>query len=247
MNQTENQNQTSQKNKTAWKLAVAVFTFVAMFFGAKSITGQNILVNTLSALVFAGAAIFCGKKASSHHKFTTREVAFIGMMSAIVFVSNYISFSIPLAIGGDMTRVHIANAFCLLAGLSLGPVAGGLSAGIGSMMYDFTIPQFIAGSPFTFAFKFLMAYTAGCIVGQSKSKISPARIITAGVLGQLCYIVLYIGKKFVTYRFLHGEPFDVTLAACGTSLLTSLINATIAVTIACLLAPVFRKVASTKR
>ena len=99
------------------------------------------------------------------------------------------------------------------------------------MMYDFTIPQFIAGSPFTFAFKFLMAYTAGCVVGKSKDKIAPARIITAGVLGQLCYIVLYIGKKFITYHFLHGEPLNVTLAACGTSLLTSLVLLAVAIVI----------------
>ena len=215
MNQTENNEQTTQQNKTIWKLAVAAFIFAAMFFGANALAGQNVLLNIVCALVLAGAAVFCGRKISSHHKFTTREVAFIGMMSAIVFVSNYISFTIPLAIGGDITRVHVANAFCLLAGLSLGPVAGGLSAGIGSMMYDFTIPQFIAGSPFTFAFKFLMAYTAGCVVGKSKDKIAPARIITAGVLGQLCYIVLYIGKKFITYHFLHGEPLNVTLKVNG--------------------------------
>ena len=73
-------------------------------------------------------------------------------------------------------------------------VAGGLSAGIGSMMYDFTIPQFIAGSPFTFAFKFLMAYTAGCVVGKSKDKIAPARIITAGVLGQLLSLIHIFGS-----------------------------------------------------
>ncbi len=157
------------------------------------------------------------------------EIAFIGMMGAIVFVSNYISFTIPLAIGGDITRVHVANAFCLLAGLSLGPVAGGLSAGIGSMLYDLTIPQFIAGSPFTFAFKCVIAG------GGKKSGSSSAKIIAGGVAGQVCYIVLYIGKKFITYYFLHKEPLNVTIAACATSLLTSLTNAVIAVVIACLL------------
>ena len=181
-------------------------------------------------------------------KWSTRKIAFIGVMSAIVFVSNYISFTIPLAIGGDITRVHIANAFCLLAGLSLGPVAGGFSAGIGSMLYDFTIPQFIAGSPFTFAFKFLMAFVAGIVIGhKAEIKASIGKIITAGICGQLTYIVLYIGKKFITYYFLHKETLDVTLAACGTSLLTSLVNAVIAVVIACLLAPVFRKITASQQ
>ena len=100
MNQTENHEQTTQQNKTIWKLAVAAFVFGAMFFGANALAGQNVLINIVCALVLVGAAVFCGRKISSHHKFTTREVAFIGMMSAIVFVSNYISFTIPLAIGG---------------------------------------------------------------------------------------------------------------------------------------------------
>lgn len=247
-NQTEKEtaNNTAITEKTMWKAGLAVCFMAVLFLGTKALAKQNIVVNLILAVVFAAGAVFCGKKGSSHHKFTTKEIAFIGMMSAIVFVSNYISFTIPLAIGGDITRVHVANAFCLLAGLSLGPVAGGLSAGIGSMLYDFTVPQFIASSPFTFAFKFLMAYVAGTVIGSKKGKVSPARVITAGVLGQVCYIVLYIGKKFITYYFLNREPLNVTLAACSTSLLTSLTNAVIAVVIACLLAPVFRKVASTR-
>ena len=89
MNQTENNEQTTQQNKTIWKLAVAAFIFAAMFFGANALAGQNVLLNIVCALVLAGAAVFCGRKISSHHKFTTREVAFIGMMSAIVFLSPF--------------------------------------------------------------------------------------------------------------------------------------------------------------
>ena len=179
---------------------------------------------------------------NTQKKFSTRDVAFIGVMAAIVFVSNYISFTIPLGVGGDITRIHVANAFCLLGGIVLGPVAGGLSAGIGSMLYDFTIPQFISGSPFTFAFKFLMAFVAGHVIGNQRLVAKPSRNLLAAILGQLTYIVLYIGKKFISYYFLQHEPLNVTLAACGTSLGSSLINAVISVIIVSLLAPVFCKI-----
>ena len=61
----------------------------------------------------------------------TQRLAVIGLLAALVFVSSLISFDIPLA-GGDSTRIHLGNTFCLLAGLISGPVGGGLAAGIGS-------------------------------------------------------------------------------------------------------------------
>ena len=72
-----------------------------------------------------------------------------------------ISVPIPVAIG-DVTRIHLGNIFCLLSGLVLGPVGGGLAAGLGSALYDMTNPAYIASAPFTFAFKFMLAAVCGC-------------------------------------------------------------------------------------
>ncbi len=57
-------------------------------------------------------------------------ITFIGVMSAVVFVSNYLS--IPVA----SSRVHMANAVCLLAGMLFGGLQGGLAAGLGSALFD---------------------------------------------------------------------------------------------------------------
>lgn len=179
---------------------------------------------------------------SRQGKFTTRDIVLIGVMGAIVFVSNYISFPIPLAIGGDATRVHIANGFCLLAGMVLGPVAGGLSAGIGSALYDLTFPAFVSSMPFTFLFKFLMAFTAGKIANNTYGHTAaPARNLVGGICGQLVYIVLYIGRKFIKTYFLLHSALGTALTDCGISLLTSLVNAVFAVIIVILLVPVFRR------
>ncbi|MCD7742875.1 MAG: ECF transporter S component, partial [Oscillospiraceae bacterium] len=60
----------------------------------------------------------------------TYRIVFIALMAAIVCVVTLFRF--PL-LG---SKVHFANAMCLLAGLLFGPVGGGLAAGIGSGLYD---------------------------------------------------------------------------------------------------------------
>lgn len=176
------------------------------------------------------------------NKFSTRQLTFIGLMAAIVFVSNYIQFKIPIGIGGDMTRIHVANAFCLLGGIVLGPVAGGLSAGIGSALFDILDPVFITSAPFTFVFKFLMAFVAGLVAGKRRLNTTECRNLIAASAGQMLYIALYIGKKFITYYFFHREPIDVVLATCTTSLISSLVNAVISVLLVVLLVPAFSKI-----
>ena len=54
----------------------------------------------------------------------------IGVLAAAVYVITLFRF--PL-LG---SKVHFANAMCILAGLLLGPVPGGIAAGLGSALYD---------------------------------------------------------------------------------------------------------------
>ncbi len=180
------------------------------------------------------------------NRYSTRQIAFIGVMAAIVFVSNYIQIKIPVGFN-DVTRIHVANAFCLLGGIVLGPVAGGLSAGIGSGLFDVLDPQFITSAPFTFAFKFLMAYVAGLVAGKHNLSIKPPRALAAAFLGQATYIVLYIGRKFITYVFFYSEPVNVAIGLCVSSFMASLLNAVISVIVVGLLAPVFCKIVKSVR
>ena len=179
------------------------------------------------------------------NRFTTRQIAFIGVMAAIVFVSNYIQIKIPVGVN-DMTRIHVANAFCLLAGIALGPVHGGLAAGIGSALYDVLDPIYITSAPFTFAFKFLMAFVAGKVAGKDNLNVKNRRALLAAFLGQATYIVLYISKKFIVYM-IQGEPVNVAIGLCISSFTASLLNAVISVVVVGLLAPVFCKIVKSVR
>ena len=119
-----------------------------------------------------------------------------GVFGALVFVASQISIPIPVAIG-SVTRIHLGNIFCLLSGLVLGPVSGGLAAGIGSALYDLTNPAYIASAPFTFAFKFIMAFLAGLIAHKLGKNKKVLWNIIGCVTGQVAYIILYLAKTFI--------------------------------------------------
>ena len=62
-------------------------------------------------------------------KFSTYQIVFVAVMAALVCVVTFFRF--PL-LG---SKVHFANAMCLLSGMLFGPMLGGLAAGLGSMLY----------------------------------------------------------------------------------------------------------------
>ena len=86
-------------------------------------------------------------------KFSVRQLAIIGLLSALVFVFSWIQ--IPL---GEVARIHLGNVFCVLSGLLFGPLAGGLASGFGSMLFDFTNPLYISESWITFITKFFIGF-----------------------------------------------------------------------------------------
>lgn len=161
------------------------------------------------------------------------------VFAALVFASNWLSIPIPVAVGA-MTRIHLANVFCLLSGFILGPVGGGLAAGIGSALYDMTNPAYILSSPFTFAFKFLLAAVCGWIAHAGGRKAENHKWnILAAVSGSAAYMILYLGKSFIEGLLL-GNELGTILTAVGTKAVTSGINAVIAVAVSLPLCAVIR-------
>ncbi|MFI3207384.1 MAG: ECF transporter S component [Clostridia bacterium] len=153
-------------------------------------------------------------------------IVLTSVMAALVFVSNFISVPIPVAIG-DVTRIHLGNSICILAGLIAGPIGGGLAAGIGSGLYDLTNPAYIASAPFTFAFKFVLACIPGLFMLLAKNKKFLMGIIGA-ILGQIAYIILYLSKSYFQ-GILEGSAPEALIPSIITKFGTSTINAIIAV------------------
>lgn len=117
----------------------------------------------------------------------------IGVLAAIVYVVTLFRF--PL-LG---SKVHFANAICLLAGLLLGPVPGGLAAGLGSAIYDL-MAGYGAETIITFASKFAMGWVCGIIFlsfGEKRFQLS--RLVIASACGALTYVALYMLKSLIMY------------------------------------------------
>ncbi|MGI5894309.1 MAG: ECF transporter S component [Candidatus Merdivicinus sp.] len=156
----------------------------------------------------------------------------VGMMAALVFVGNYLQFKIPVAIG-SVTRVHLGNSMCLLAGLLFGPMTGGLASGIGAGLFDLLDPMYITSAPYTFFSKFVMGFLAGWIARGALTmdgKNRLFRLIIGGVTGQIAYMILYLGKSFVEL-VLVGNPVQTALVAVLPKVATSGFNALAAVVI----------------
>ncbi len=159
----------------------------------------------------------------------------IGVLSAMVFVANF--FSIPLPFEA---RIHFGNVFCVLSGLLLGPVSGGLCAGLGGFFYDLTNPIYAAGAPVTFLMKFVIGFLAGGIVFWGGKRSSSFTVNLAGAAaGSIAYVAVYLVKNFIEQYFFLRNPMETVTAALIVKGSSSLVNAVVAVVVAMLLRPVF--------
>ena len=159
-------------------------------------------------------------------KLTIKQISFVGIMAALVYVTSaYLQINIPTAIGS--TRLHMGNVMCLLSGLLLGPLQGGLAAGIGSMFFDLTNPAYIASAPFTFAFKFLMAWVCGMITHKCGKEVLWKTILGAAI-GAISYVILYLGKTFIESYFIMGIPLNTVWLTVTQKGLVSTVNGIIA-------------------
>jgi uncharacterized membrane protein len=159
--------------------------------------------------------------------FTTYKIVFIAVMAAIVCVVTFFRF--PL-LG---SKVHFANAMCLLSGLLFGGLGGGLAAGIGSALYDALFGGYdIIQCLITLVSKFLMAFICAVIAGSLSENVNKVRVTAGSVIGALSYVALYMLKTFIYQRFVYGYPGDVVWATMLSKLPASLINAVFAMIVA---------------
>lgn len=154
-------------------------------------------------------------------KLTLQKIVFIAILAALVFVVTFFRF--PL-LG---SKVHFANAICLVSGLLMGPLAGGLAAGLGSMLYDvFFYPSDMLGYAVTFVTKFAMAWVCGKIAfAANKEARSHGWNIVACVVGAWTYVALYMIKTYLYQRFIYAVPMDTVWATVLAKFPASAINA----------------------
>ena len=162
------------------------------------------------------------------------RIVFGAVMAAIICVITL--FRIPLG----QSKVHFANAMCLLAGLLLGPVTGGLSAGLGSALYDVLFGGYgPLDAVITFVSKFAMAWVAAVLFRAFMKKYQdPAAketvlpLVISCVIGALTYVALYMLKTWIFKMYVEPVPADTIPTVMIAKLGPSLINAAFAIVVA---------------
>lgn len=157
-----------------------------------------------------------------------RRLCQIAVLAAVVFAASGLRVQIPLAVGN--TAVHLGNVPCLLAGLLLGPAAGGLASGLGAAIYDLTNPLYVSSAPFTFVFKFLLGAVAGLIAHSGdRAGTDFRRNLLGAVTGSVTYTALYVGKSFLTNIFFLEMPASTAWVTVLPKLGASALNAAVAI------------------
>lgn len=130
-----------------------------------------------------------------------RKLTFAAMMTALVFVSNYLRIVLPISVGG-VTAFTLANIMCTLSGLLLGPWWGFAAAGLGSALYDLTNPAYAVEAPITFFTKGTYGLAAGlvlyCVFVKllKKERDSYLPMLASAVCAALAFLVVYSAKVY---------------------------------------------------
>ena len=168
-------------------------------------------------------------------KLTTQKLVYMALFTALVYIFTRF-FKIPIATPLGQTMFHLGNAFCLLGGILLGPVYGGISAGLGSALFDLFDPVYFTSAPITFVSKFAMGFVAGMIYKNRKKLVNTPRLILANVLGQITYIFLYLLKAFIKNKFILGFTWEANMTELVQKGTVSTINAVVSIIIATIVA-----------
>ena len=155
-------------------------------------------------------------------KLNVYNLTFMGVMIAIIYVVTMFRFPF---LG---SKVHFANAMCLLSGMLFGPWMGGVTAGLGSALYDLFNGYTFIDAIITFVSKGAMAYVCGLIMWKVKVFTPFLRSCVAGVIGALTYVALYMLKTFVFQAYVYAFPMDAVWATMLSKFIPSLINAVFA-------------------
>ncbi len=119
------------------------------------------------------------------------------LMTAVVFLGNYLRVTIPISLGG-VTSFTLANIFCALSGILLGPALGFVSAGLGSALYDMTNPAYVMDAPFTFFTKGMYGLVAGLVLylvfRSARDRYVPQLAATS--CAAVAYGVVYLIKNY---------------------------------------------------
>ncbi len=163
-----------------------------------------------------------------------KKLAQAGLLAALCYV-GFAFFKIDIPVGTEKTAFHFGNVFCVLAALLLGGFWGGMAGAVGMTIGDLTT-SYVTSAPKTFLLKLII----GLIVGLVAHKIfrlsrphSASYVTRVTILAAVCGMGFnIIADPLVGYfykTYLLGVPQDLAATLAKLNLLTTSVNAVIAV------------------
>ena len=127
----------------------------------------------------------------------TKKIVLASMPGALTFIATII-IRVPMPVVG---YINLGDCIVLLCGWVLGPVYGGLAAGLGSAIADLSA-GWVSYAPVTFAIKWLMAVAAYYLgVKLAKSKNSFGLKLLSAIVAELIMIGGYLAFESILYGF----------------------------------------------
>lgn len=179
-----------------------------------------------------------------------QKVIQAGLMAALC----YIGYAVFPAISASGTKVHIGNAFVVLAAYLLGGPYGGLAGAVGLSIADIT-GGYVASAPRTFITKLVI----GLIVGFAAHRVAKLSedhpqgyILKWSAISAVCGLgfncVFEPSLKYVWYTLLFPDPDKAASAIKAllavttyTTIINAVINSVIAVVLYMALRPALKK------
>ena len=147
-----------------------------------------------------------------------------------------------------MGYVHPGDCFVLLSGIILGPLAGGISAGLGSMLSD-VLGGYAAWAPGTFVIKFLTAYSAALLfrrLSGNKSLRLTFRSVISGTVGEIVMAAGYFLYNILMLSLINTGNESVALGAAiaqsAAEIPFNLAQGLTGVVLCCAILPVLEKI-----
>lgn len=176
----------------------------------------------------------------------TKRLVMASLFCALCCVGTMIH--IPA--GPTLGYVHLGDALVLLSGVILGPLTGGIAAGIGSTLADL-INGYAIWAPGTFLIKALCAAICGLMFQSyrknatgEKSKKLYFTLLFGGLLAELVMIVGYFFYEILITMLGAGSNASFVAAASGAAvgIPFNIVQALVALVLTVVLIPILLKI-----
>ena len=137
----------------------------------------------------------------------TKKMVMTALFAAFVCVAT---MAIRIPSGSSGGYVNMGDGVVLLSAYILGPLCGGLAAGIGSFLADIFAGYAVFAVP-TLIIKFLMAFVSGLLFLEVFKKKKGLSLIACSVVGQIIMTVGY----FITEIWMTGSVAAALLGIYG--------------------------------